>query len=448
LPKIVNTQKNCDCYFCKSNHDFELYQDIIDATKNNNLVIFAGAGVSTESKTVYNKTLYQEIREQLKITEDISFSALMSKFCEQPNGRVKLMQLIKKRLDYVNSFPELENRASSFHRELASIYQINEIITTNWDDLFEKKCGAIPIVTSKDFAFWNFPGRKVLKIHGSINNYGSIIATTEDYEECYKKLTTELIGSMLKTMLATKCVVFIGYSFGDEDFSMIHNALIEEMQDVMPHAYVVTVDTNAVEKFKGMNITPIVTDATFFISSLKKHLIQENLIVPDDKFSDILPVLLKVKEEHNILSNSFNLKESPELIYPLCYQDGLMHSFERILSMRHTGEYSNPDKVKEIIHNYDDHFKPEKLVRGLFHDVAYIEGYVNGLVYFLSEEKYREVLPFYFLMGCEKELKNIEEYTEASKEAEALHPSAYEFAKKITQTIRENDSVYHHTPFL
>jgi hypothetical protein len=34
--------------------------------------------------------------------------------------------------------------------------------------LFERRCGAVPIVTIEDFAFWNTPGRKVLKISGKV----------------------------------------------------------------------------------------------------------------------------------------------------------------------------------------------------------------------------------------------------------------------------------------
>lgn len=80
-------------------------------------------------------------------------------------------------------------------------------MTTNWDDYFERECGAIPIVTAEDFAFYNLAGRKVFKIHGSISNYGSIIATAEDYTRCYNNLKTGLIGSHLKSLLATTAVV-------------------------------------------------------------------------------------------------------------------------------------------------------------------------------------------------------------------------------------------------
>ena len=76
--------------------------------------------------------------------------------------------------------------------------------------------------------------RFVLKIHGSIDNLSSVIATSEDYEKCYKQLQNGIIGATLKNILATKTVVFIGFSFGDEDFAQIMEYLRNEMGELYP----------------------------------------------------------------------------------------------------------------------------------------------------------------------------------------------------------------------
>ena len=69
----------------------------------------------------------------------------MQLYCDKPNGRKKLLKNIRERFDYIKSFPELERSASSFHRELAELYPIKTIITTNWDTYFEEYCAAVPI---------------------------------------------------------------------------------------------------------------------------------------------------------------------------------------------------------------------------------------------------------------------------------------------------------------
>ena len=49
-------KKECKCAFC-GNKDFEVPSEIIEAIKKENIVIFAGAGISTEGKNVYKSTL-------------------------------------------------------------------------------------------------------------------------------------------------------------------------------------------------------------------------------------------------------------------------------------------------------------------------------------------------------------------------------------------------------
>ena len=68
-------------------------------------------------------------------------------------ARGELLRLIKSHFDYFSSFPELYNIATRFHRELSTIWQLENIITTNWDTFFEDECAAIPFVSAKDFAF-------------------------------------------------------------------------------------------------------------------------------------------------------------------------------------------------------------------------------------------------------------------------------------------------------
>ncbi|MFA7662999.1 MAG: hypothetical protein WCX88_03740, partial [Patescibacteria group bacterium] len=169
----MNKKYDKNCVYCKNYNDFEISDLIKDSILKNNLVIFAGGGVSTERRNAFPFSFYEDICDELLIdpkTSKLSFSSIMSKYENQPNGRKKLLQKIRERIEYSKSFDQLYNSVTDFHRELANVHQISEIITTNWDDFFETECRAIPIVIPEDFAFWDMSGRKVLKIHGSINN--------------------------------------------------------------------------------------------------------------------------------------------------------------------------------------------------------------------------------------------------------------------------------------
>jgi hypothetical protein len=81
-------------------------------------------------------------------------------------------------------------------------------------------------------------------------------------------------------------------------------------------------------------------------------------------------------------------------------------------------------------------------------DVAYLEGYRNGLLYFAFDDKQRASLPMYYLFGCKKGIKDFKTYRKLAKNADKLDESAYAIAKKIAAQIHEEGVEFHHTPFL
>ena len=118
----------CECEICKNNIPFELPKEIVEAALKGDLVLFCGAGISTEGKSVLPYSFYTSIKEELgEKDNDIPFSSLMQKYCNQPNGRKKLLNKIRERFNYIHSFPELERQATSFHRELSEIHLIRTI---------------------------------------------------------------------------------------------------------------------------------------------------------------------------------------------------------------------------------------------------------------------------------------------------------------------------------
>ena len=227
MKRTDRPKTSCTCIICQNKLPFDIPDQLYETFLKGDIVLFAGAGISTENRSVFPYTLYEEVCGDIKIkpSEGSSFPKVMDKFCNQPNGRSMLLQKIRNRFSYIWSFSELYLRATAFHQELSTLYPIDTIVTTNWDDYFEKKCGAIPFVTAEDFAFWSMPGRKVFKIHGSVNSYGSLVLTSQDYRSCYRKLSSGIMGSYLKLILATKTIIYVGFSFNDEDFLLLYAGL-------------------------------------------------------------------------------------------------------------------------------------------------------------------------------------------------------------------------------
>lgn len=438
------------CELCKLDRVFELPSEIVHACTTGKLIIFAGSGISTETRGVYPTTFYQNIKDELRIPkkQNISFSKLMSLYCSHPRSRKDLLLTIKSRIDYVKTFPELYGRATEFHRQISTIPHIHEIFTTNWDDFFERECDATPVVTSEDYAvFQDIPGRRVFKLHGSIYNYGSIVATEEDYKRCYHRLNTKILGATLKIHLLSKTMVFVGFSFDDEDFKRIYHLLKKEVKEIIPRLYVITLDDKAKEKLREMKIDafPIITSATFFIKKLKARLVSEGEMLPEQNFNGITRVLEKVYVEHDKIS-SLSLLKHPDALYSLAYQDGLIHAFEHILGNKHTGQYSDPERMHRVIESYDFIIK-QCLHIGNYPDVAYFTGYLTGQLYLLFNKNQQKSIPLYYLFGCD-DIMSYRRFLQLEKNALKYHKSAHKLAVKMTTKIKSDNIVFHRIPFL
>lgn len=446
----IKSKPNCDCAYCKNDLPFDLPQEIIDATLNGNLVIFAGAGISTETKLVFKETLYEDVLFDLieannEPKKELDFPSLMTEFCRiNKNGRQKLLQKIKFRFDYCQQFSELYNQASEFHRELSSIYYLKDIITTNWDDYFEKETRAIAITIPEDFAFYNLPDRKVFKIHGSISNYGTLVATKEDYNKCYSALNKGILGSYLKTILATKTVVFIGYSFKDFDFQKIYSYLKRELKDLIPHIYVVTID----EKFQKDNATIINTSGTFFIAALRLHLEGINRLISKENIANIYLAKGILSKIHIETSNRLQREKVSNLVYCTFYQDGMKHAFDYLIYHSQSGLSFFPPNIFNAVDAYKL-MRKEKVKAKKYGDVAYIDGYIEGLKTIIYKDEHLTDIPYFYLYGagpiCEKK-----DFDKAIKKKEYYHTGAEVSGRKIFASVLKpgSDIVYHHTAFL
>ena len=439
----------CECAICKNNKPFTFPKEIIDAALNGELVLFCGAGISTEDKNVLPYSFYTSIKNELDLKEEgVSFSELMQLYCNQPNGRKKLLKRIRERFHYISSFPELERQATAFHRELAQIYPIRTVITTNWDTYFEDYCGAIPITIPEDFAFWDDSSRCVLKIHGSIQNLSSIIATSEDYKKRFSELQNGIVGATLKSILATKTVVFIGFSFGDEDFSQIIDYLREEMGDIFPHIYIVTLDETLKDGQVYKSSPTIVTSGTFFLHQLKFELIEEGVIKNHSVSPVVTEALVEMKELHHKVS-MLDLCQYPCAVYTLSYQDGVIHAFERFLQNYKTGEYNEPGRLVRVAGKYME-WTENYLAAENYWDASYYEGYVNGLVFIEACEDEDDIMnkfPFLFLPNAKKELSSYDIYMNELRRVSRSRSKFQKQAKEIVRATAGGGLVIHHPPY-
>ena len=82
------------CVVCRNEQEFEIPDHLMKQVTSRNAVIFAGAGVSTETPTVFPWTFYDEIHAALGMSQEDKpgFPKLMSLYCKRPDGRRELLK--------------------------------------------------------------------------------------------------------------------------------------------------------------------------------------------------------------------------------------------------------------------------------------------------------------------------------------------------------------------
>ena len=125
------------------------------------------------------------------------------------------LALMFKKTELQNS-PQLNKELEEF-KKLKN--KISAVITTNYDLFLEK------IVFPNDFTVFtrqnqlfsaeSFNCAEIYKIHGSASDAESIIITKDDYDNFIK--SRKLIIAKMLTLFADSPIIFMGYSFTDED---------------------------------------------------------------------------------------------------------------------------------------------------------------------------------------------------------------------------------------
>lgn len=430
-----------ECVIHSKEHDFDIPESLYQSIIKSKTVIFAGSGISTESHLFPHYRFFYTIADILQIDPfltDLSFSSLMSSFVQKYN-RKELIIEIKKRIDYIKSFDKLYNFATRFHRELSTIPYFHDIITTNWDDFFERECSAIPIVVDEDMIFWDIPERRVLKIHGSINNIGTIIATDEDYKKKYVNFNNSTTGGLLKQIIATKKVIFAGYSFSDSDFINMYNRILENMNDLIDDHYIITLDNNIQAKVLHKKAKIINTDATYFLKKIKEKMINDRLMINDETYEILKVLSIALDFDHIKTSELFIETKNPNLVYSMAYQDGYLDAIKRMIKHKNTGQYSAIGYIKGIVQTYNEFLK-EPCFKEAYGHLANLHGYKNFL-----DDLYKYIMTgscllpnFYFLFGYKDNIDSIDDLKKVIMAKETYHQRSYNKAKKDVDTLGQD----------
>jgi hypothetical protein len=156
---------------------------LVEATKQRQVVLFAGAGMSYGALGILGRDVRDAIANDIK-KDYPDYDASWRSFEDVCDEYVALND----RQTLVNRLAGLiDQNAKPMANHVAAVKAFRFIVTTNWDLLFEAAYRQIGqhyqvLSSNADAPNFNYDSHNLLKIHGSVDRPLTLIATSEDYE--------------------------------------------------------------------------------------------------------------------------------------------------------------------------------------------------------------------------------------------------------------------------
>lgn len=298
LYKYPSWSELLEMSFAKFESDPFQYQKHIDSCKRNKMSEFeTNVYMGTLIEDAFNKAFFDR-RISLNVGNKKNPSWVRRGISPY---KMYLADYFKKQK--LNNSPELMEELDKF-RKLKN--KISAVITTNYDTFLEEQ------VFPKDFQVFvrqhelfsadSYNIAEIYKIHGSAKDAESIIITEDDYKH-FKESRKLIIAKML-TLFAESPIVFIGYSFTDEDVREIIEDFLsclskEQLAGIRKHFVFISYKKN--EEFLVEIERTITTKNGVEIPFVEIQTDNYGLVY--DKLGEIVPGIspLKVRETRRVV---------------------------------------------------------------------------------------------------------------------------------------------------
>lgn len=276
--------------------------------RENNVAIFAGAGLSIPSGYLNWKELLKPLAQEINIDIEKEHDLVsVAQYYANENNRSDVNTTL------INEFSRSTSPTNN-HQILANL-PISTYWTTNYDSLIEDALNRVGKIVDVKYTVDQLSYTKlnrdaiVYKMHGDKNHPNSAVLLKEDYETYsinYGPFLTALQGD-----LTSKTFLFIGISFTDPNLDYILSRLR------ILHGKTQRTHYAFIKKISQDDCTPseyeyLFTKQKLFINDLKRYHIKAILI---DKYEEITEILTII--EKNIYLNNIFISGSAHDYNPL-----------------------------------------------------------------------------------------------------------------------------------
>lgn len=211
-------------------------EEIYKLIRDESVVLFCGAGLSIKAGYPSGEKLAELLYLNLSDDEKIH----INQHLPLPDMVEQIVNLKNRKevLDQIKSVFASITPIESSHRLIKMVPHLKTIVTTNYDTLVENAYAedCVIVRNQKDILKLDKNKTEIFKIHGDFNDLESIVITRSDYTRFFDMQKNELMWTFVKERLASKNVLFVGYSVDDTNIesiiTQIKNQLGEERKKI------------------------------------------------------------------------------------------------------------------------------------------------------------------------------------------------------------------------
>ena len=196
--------------------------------EEDNVAIFAGAGLSSSAGYVNWKELLRPLAEELSLDIDEEQDLVgVAQFYLNENGRNRISQQL---IDEIATA-----KKPTLNHQILSRLPIKTYWTTNYDKLVEKSLEDVGKVVDIKYTINHLATTKkkrdaiIYKMHGDIDHADSAVLTKDDYEKYPLKMKPYITA--LSGDLVSKTFLFLGFSFTDPNLDYIMSRVKAYFED-------------------------------------------------------------------------------------------------------------------------------------------------------------------------------------------------------------------------
>ncbi|WP_146153611.1 SIR2 family NAD-dependent protein deacylase [Adhaeribacter arboris] len=259
---------------------------LFNKIRNEDVTFWVGAGFSLyagyKSGIALKEYLFDNLskEEQLYINLNLEFTQFMEKYIELKGSKNSLIESLK------TLYLEQSPKSIVYHKKLANVPHVKDIITTNYDRLFELAyVDKLEVIYKQEqIPLINKNKKRLFKIHGDLADPLSIIISETDYKRAASEQRTNLIWPIIQESIITKSIVFIGYNLEDSDINKLFNNIRKQLKNLKKEQFFIApnISTSKIKNLKEYGIKYINLKGEDFIDELIKN-INHNLISDYDK---------------------------------------------------------------------------------------------------------------------------------------------------------------------